>query len=246
MPDADEISADFLAALPDSIQQEVLAQHRLDRIRRRGLLDVPAVGAAAAAATTTTTMRRNQRRLLAGSGSGSGSGGGALQQGQQQQQQQQQRRVLRLPPRAPKATFTTQRLSSLPELRGAVAGWVAGFAGDGDDGPYAEDVAALAKYLGRVVREGREMHKAVALVKWLAWVVDDYRVVAVLPAAATAAGKEEKEEKGEAEAEGEAAVPPKVMTQPAKDGWLRALKTVSDAVQAAVRERGLGPVDFSA
>jgi hypothetical protein len=46
--DTDKISADFLVALPDSIRSEVLAKHWRDRIRRRDLLDVPAVAAAVA------------------------------------------------------------------------------------------------------------------------------------------------------------------------------------------------------
>ena len=48
--------------------------------------------------------------------------------------------------------------------------WVREFA---DEGPYAEDVAALVKYLKRVVCEERDLSKAVGVVKWVEWVVGD-------------------------------------------------------------------------
>ncbi len=57
------ISADFLAALPNGIQHEMLEQHRFDRTRQCGLLDVPAGDGAA------STMRRNERPVLADSSS---------------------------------------------------------------------------------------------------------------------------------------------------------------------------------
>jgi DNA repair protein REV1 len=79
------------------------------------------------------------------------------------------RRTIKVP-RPPCPTFTTQKLSQAPDLRLAMKEWVSEFA---DEGPYPEDVGALVKYLSKVVGEERDLNKAVELVKWLQWVVDD-------------------------------------------------------------------------
>ncbi|KAL9126463.1 MAG: hypothetical protein Q9217_004484 [Psora testacea] len=80
------------------------------------------------------------------------------------------RRTLALPPRPPKPTFTAQKFTNLPELRDAITAWFEEFR---DEGPYQEDVDALAKYLKRVIIEERDMDKAVAVGKWLKWVIDE-------------------------------------------------------------------------
>ncbi|KAI9781890.1 MAG: deoxycytidyl transferase [Peltula sp. TS41687] len=139
----DEISASFLAALPDDIRREVLAEQKRERLKRRSNLKVTRPSRAAQRSSTTTTNNNNN--------------GG--------------QRWIQLPPRPPKATFTTAKLSTLPELRGAISAWVSEFA---EDGPYDEDVAALAKYLVKVVGGGKEMHKAVAVVRWLDWVAGEH------------------------------------------------------------------------
>ncbi|MCJ1363417.1 deoxycytidyl transferase [Acarospora aff. strigata] len=140
--ESEEVSPDFLDALPEDIRREVLAQQRRDRLKKRGGIDVNA-----------------KKRLHNRPHRNHGAPGGGVGQ-----------RRLRLPPRAPKPTFTAEKLSALPELRDAVSAWYGEFL---DDGPYREDVDALVKYLGRVVVEERDMSKAVALVKWLGWVVDE-------------------------------------------------------------------------
>lgn len=73
-------------------------------------------------------------------------------------------------PRPPKPTFTTQKLSKEKDLRAAMREWVREFA---DEGPYGEDVAALVKYLGKVVHDERDLAKAVGVAKWVEWVVSD-------------------------------------------------------------------------
>ncbi|KAL9103973.1 MAG: hypothetical protein Q9163_001035 [Psora crenata] len=78
--------------------------------------------------------------------------------------------MLYLPPRPPKPTFTAHKLTNLPELRDAVAAWYEEFK---HEGPYQEDVDALVKYLKRVITEERDMDKAVAVGKWLRWVIDE-------------------------------------------------------------------------
>jgi DNA repair protein REV1 len=80
-----------------------------------------------------------------------------------------QRRI-RLPPRERKPTFTTQELSTLPELRETLSAWHQEFAADG---PHPEDVAAMERYLRRVVLDERDVGKVVGVVKWISWLLDE-------------------------------------------------------------------------
>ncbi|KAH8726421.1 hypothetical protein GQ44DRAFT_679356 [Phaeosphaeriaceae sp. PMI808] len=73
-------------------------------------------------------------------------------------------------PRPPRPTFTMQKLTQEKDLRGVMKDWVGEFA---VEGPYVEDVGALVKYLGKVVKEERDLGKAVGVVKWLEWVVGE-------------------------------------------------------------------------
>ncbi|RVX66248.1 hypothetical protein B0A52_10175 [Exophiala mesophila] len=78
---------------------------------------------------------------------------------------------LRLQKHGDRPTFTSQKLSTLSELRDATSAWVREFSSDGE-GPNKEDVAALSHYLGQVVTEERDMSKALAIVNWLAMVIE--------------------------------------------------------------------------
>ncbi|KAL6249175.1 deoxycytidyl transferase [Rhinocladiella similis] len=78
---------------------------------------------------------------------------------------------LQLAKQPDKPTFTSQRLSSLPELRDAISAWVREFSSAGD-GPDQEDVNALADYLVKVVTLERDMAKAVAVVNWLGLIIE--------------------------------------------------------------------------
>jgi DNA repair protein REV1 len=73
-------------------------------------------------------------------------------------------------PRRKNPTFTRQKLSQEKDLRKAMKEWVTEFS---IEGPYKEDVGALVKYLVKVVVEERDANKAVGVVKWLSWVVDN-------------------------------------------------------------------------
>lgn len=80
-------------------------------------------------------------------------------------------RRLRLSPRLSKPTFTAQKLSALADLREAVSAWVDEFK---DEGPNPDDVDALIRYLKRVVgEEESDMAKAVSVVRWLRWTVEE-------------------------------------------------------------------------
>ncbi|KIW99069.1 uncharacterized protein Z519_00732 [Cladophialophora bantiana CBS 173.52] len=78
---------------------------------------------------------------------------------------------LQLAKQPEKPTFTSQKLSSLPELRDAISAWVRELSVDGEE-PDMEDVAALSEYLSKVVSVERDMAKAVAVVNWLGLVIE--------------------------------------------------------------------------
>lgn len=84
----------------------------------------------------------------------------------------QQKLYLPSPPEKP--TFTSRKLSSLPDLRNAMSAWVQEFSDEGEDGPFEEDAIALGQYLTRVVIDEEDMAKAVSIVDWLIYLVDDW------------------------------------------------------------------------
>ena len=101
-------------------------------------------------------------------------------------------------------------------MRDAVWDWVREFK---DDGPYAEDVEALGKYLKRVVKEEGDMGKAVAVTKWLGWVLSEEFEDVIVGAEDAGNGR-------------------------AREKWMGASENVKLAVLSAVEERGLGGVEF--
>jgi DNA repair protein REV1 len=104
------------------------------------------------------------------------------------------------------------------------------------EGPFREDVTALAIYLKRVVAEERDVEKAVSLVKWLVWLVEDDRAnggandrASIGASSTVGTGKESQE-----------GVPG---TQCAIS-WDEALKCLKDGVLEGLEERGMPAVDF--
>ncbi|KAL1877208.1 deoxycytidyl transferase [Paecilomyces lecythidis] len=130
---------------------------------------------------------------------------------------------LRLPPLPERPTFTSKKLSTLPELREALSSWYSSF---GTDGPFAEDVEALSKYLRRVVLEEKDIDKAVSVTDWLGWLISDAR-------------ENTKESTASSTSE------TKDAHAQSYQAWTTALDMVQESVQAAVQERGLPPVEFS-
>ena len=183
-PEPETLDPEFLAALPEDIRQEILDQQRQTRLQRTGGIDLSLHQQQRAKAAA---LRRKKGEIV------------------------EEPRALVLPPLAPKPTFTSAKLSSLPDLRSAIKAWHREFYAEG---PYDEDVAALAKYLRDVVVEERDMEKAVSAVRWMGWVLE-----------------EESGEDGGGSTAGDGA-------------WAAALVRVRDSVQGAVAERGLGRVDL--
>ncbi|KAL8924896.1 MAG: hypothetical protein Q9208_003779 [Pyrenodesmia sp. 3 TL-2023] len=133
---ADEVSPEFLAALPEDIRREVIDQQRRDRLKNRSGLDLAA-----------------KKRIV-----------------RKDKQPPSGQRRLQLPAKPPKPTFTAQKLTALPDLREAMGSWVEEFR---DEAPFREDVDALVGYLRKVVLEERDMGKAIAVVRWLKWLVEE-------------------------------------------------------------------------
>jgi DNA repair protein REV1 len=129
---ADDLDPEILAALPEDIRQEVIAEYKRKKLQAFRL---------------------------------------AINKPKPKPQPPAPRIIQRIKvPRSPKPTFTTQKLSQEPDLRVAMKEWIMEFA---SEGPYKEDVGALCKYLGKVVKEEKDLNKAVGVVKWLTWVVED-------------------------------------------------------------------------
>ncbi|KAJ5832919.1 hypothetical protein N7474_001230 [Penicillium riverlandense] len=178
--DQPEVSAEFLAALPEDIRQEVLEEQKRARMFQRPVRKPPPQVQAPAIAPPTIEKR------------------------------------VSLEPLQPRPVFTSQRLSTLPDLRNAVGSWFAAFA---DDGPFSDDVSSLSTYLHRVTREEKDLDKAVSVVRWLVWLVGDHnrsqgsRRVGAHPS-------------------------PETMT------WSEAIAMMQQTIQTAVEERDMPPVDF--
>jgi DNA repair protein REV1 len=177
----EEISADFLAALPPDIRREVLENQKRSRLKKKGGLDLGSRPKKQSRPPETDAPVAQRR--------------------------------LRLPPRPERPTFTAKKLSSPAELKDAMSSWYEEFK---DEGPFAEDTEALVKYLRRVVLEERDLDKAVSVVKWVGWLI----------------GQSEHDREGDGD-DGQN-----------EDAWRRALTVVQDGVQSAIKERGLGMVDF--
>ncbi|KAL4979786.1 hypothetical protein BDW66DRAFT_127255 [Aspergillus desertorum] len=196
-----EISADFLAALPEDIRREVLEEQKQNRSR----LIHQRTTSTAALKTVPTDRGYSQH----------------------------QEKHISLPPLPPRPTFTCKRLSNPSDLRDEATAWHAAFA---EEGPFRDDVTALAAYLKRVVADERDVEKAVSLVKWLVWLVEDEmgngRAVDGVPLIAkSAVGIGKKSQGG-------------VPGYQGAISWDEALKCLKDGVLEGLQERGMPAVDF--
>ncbi|KAJ6188304.1 hypothetical protein N7519_003212 [Penicillium mononematosum] len=136
-----EASAEFLAALPEDIRQELLEEQKRSRMQQQSRTTEPAQRPPSRAQEAPPSAPITVEKLLP------------------------------LPPLPRRPVFTSQRLSQLPDLRDAVGSWHEVFAADG---PYSEDVTSLCKYLSSVTLQEKDVDKAVSVVRWLMWLVDDH------------------------------------------------------------------------
>ena len=222
-PDLPEgISADFLEALPEDIRQEVLDEHRRSRVQQRPTLIPPPINN-----NSSNTRRPGSVKQ----------GAGELPPGQKR---------LSLPRLPEKPTFTSRKLSALPDLREAISAWYNSFE---TEGPYDEDVDALVVYLRRVVLEERDIEKATSVAEWLNWLISEGVEKTIHKDSKEASGKKSQEDASAPD------VPPDeaaktdnnaaVDNTSVHDDWNKALQTVRDGIDSAIKKRGLPPVQFS-
>ena len=140
----EEASESFLAELPEELRLEIIAEQRRNRIKVKSGLNLGA---------------SRKKAVVADQSSVRG-----LEIGQSR---------LRLPSGPERPTFTSRKLSTLSDLREAMTGWIEEFSGEGEEGPFEEDVDALAEYLEKVVTIELDMEKAVSIVEWVIFVCHD-------------------------------------------------------------------------
>lgn len=185
-----EVSADFLAALPEDIRQEILEEQKRARMLQRSRAVAPTGPRPPSQPQAPAPVPAPVEKRLP---------------------------LLPLPERP---VFTSKRLSNLSDLRDAVGAWHSAFAGDG---PYGEDVEVLCTYLQRVIAEEKDIDKAVSVVRWLMWLVDE-----------DARGHGSVENQTPRSGQGLQGV----VT------WTDAIATMHRSVQGALEARGLPSVDF--
>lgn len=146
------VSAEFLAALPEDIRQEILEEQR----RSHALQESASAPAPVPVPVPVPITSRDTPPPGEQDDDTSGD---------------QVERRLPLPPLPARPVFTSQRIWELPDLRDAVEEWHSTFAAEG---PYTEDVEVLCTYLGRVVVDEKDIDKAVSLVRWVTRLVDEH------------------------------------------------------------------------
>ena len=138
----EDVSQSFLNELPEDIRIEILAEQKRQRMKSKSGLN----------------LAQTRRRLKAPTVVDA-----EALRGQQK---------LKLSAHTPRPTFTSRKLSTLPELRDAMTAWVREFSDEDEEGPFQEDVDALGVYLERVIVDEGDMDKAVSVLKWLDHVID--------------------------------------------------------------------------
>ena len=180
-----EVSAEFLAALPEDIKQEILEEQKRNRMQQRSR------GMASAQRPPPRPQEAPSAPAVV-------------------------EKRLTLPPLPKRPVFTSQRLSQLPDLRDAVSSWHEAFAACG---PYDDDVISLCTYLSSVTLKEKDVDKAVSVVRWLMWLVDDHLQ-----------GQDPESAQG---SRPEGAI-----------SWEEAIRVMQHSVQTALEQRGLPPVEF--
>ncbi|KAI2618495.1 impB/mucB/samB family protein [Hypoxylon sp. NC1633] len=199
--DLDDIDPAFLAELPEEVRREVITDHRRRRAHRSGL-DLSKLHHTSNGSNSKKPTDPNQNQNPTDGG----------------------QTKLRFGPRRPKPGFTTAGLTTVPEIRDMLSVWRRETKAEG---PHARDVQLLERYLVAVVADERDMDKAVKLVRWLQFLVED---------SDDGRGDDADYDVGHGEISDE--------FSRGKEAWRDVVGHVKMEVQRAVRERGLGPLDI--
>ncbi|KAJ6262600.1 DNA repair protein rev1 [Drechslerella dactyloides] len=147
-PEALGIDPTFLAELPPEIREEVIAQARADKRR--------AEAKAAALATAKKNLARPPPAAEQRASSSSGRPNGP-----------QSRRTVPIPVRN---KSILQGSTTLHDVRNLMTNW---HNAARTEGPHIDDVEDVVTWLRSVVRDDRDIDKAIGAVKWLGWVVGE-------------------------------------------------------------------------
>ncbi|KAH6660055.1 impB/mucB/samB family protein [Truncatella angustata] len=141
--DMEELDAEFLAGLPESVRKEVIDDHRRRRAQRAGL-----------------DLRISNKRQR------------ELEDRDRDEDGDEDEDEIKLQFNAlpAKVAFTNAELTSLSDIRDMLNVWHKETA---TEGPHQRDVEMLGTYLVRVVLEERDMDKAKKLVQWLDYIVEE-------------------------------------------------------------------------
>ncbi|OJJ69703.1 hypothetical protein ASPBRDRAFT_46057 [Aspergillus brasiliensis CBS 101740] len=191
-----DVSADFLAALPEDIRREVLQEQQRAKMLQRPAVNPASVRPASpltdpTAVPTTDPPAAPEKRLV-------------------------------LPPLPERPTFTSQRLTSISDLRDAMSSWHEAFS----EGPFEEDVHSLGRYLKRVIVDEKDLDKATSVLSWLAWLIDDEQNANASDAFKT------PDPSGRTGSSSQTAVT-----------WEAAMKSLRTSVDEGCAERGIPPVE---
>ncbi|KAI2613588.1 impB/mucB/samB family protein [Hypoxylon fragiforme] len=206
--DLDEIDPTFLAELPEEVRREVIADHRRQRAQRSGLSLPP----------KPKNPKPNNNN----------------NNNNNNHPPQSNTNTLPFPPRPPKLPFTTSALTSLPEIRDMLNVWHRETA---TEGPHGRDVQMLVSYLTRVVVDERDMDKALKLVRWLEYLVEDSRD------SRDNDNPHNDDDGGGGGGGGGGGVDNDEFSR-GKEAWRDVVGHVKMEVQKAVRSRGLGQLDI--
>ncbi|KAG6230083.1 hypothetical protein E4U26_008234 [Claviceps purpurea] len=147
--DMEELDPEFLAELPEDVRNEVVADHRRRKMALRSGLDA---------------LHNGRKRLTLDVDGRAGTAAAAAAAGRTYGPK---KIFFPGPPR--KIAFSSAGITSTREVKDMIDAW---HSETQEEGPHEGDVAVLEKYLGKVVKEERDLEKVVVLVRWLDLVVE--------------------------------------------------------------------------
>ncbi|KAL8370827.1 hypothetical protein RB595_000934 [Gaeumannomyces hyphopodioides] len=163
----------FLAALPEEVRSEVIADQRRQRAAQPGdvTIDVPRRHGATTEPRDEGEMDIDQELEEAEGKEERGWEGQESRWEYMMEEEEEEEEVkLKFPDRQPRVGFSQQSLTSLPEIKTMLHLWHQDTL---DTGPHQRDMGLLGDYLTKVVLEERDMEKAQLLVAWLDWLVEE-------------------------------------------------------------------------
>ncbi|KAL5612354.1 hypothetical protein BROUX41_000114 [Berkeleyomyces rouxiae] len=149
--DLDGLDPEFLAELPEDVRNEVIEDHRRQRLARH----------TRAKSGAWTQASRPQQGAQGAAKDRTDSGSAHLQP-------REPVPVVAFPRAPRKIEFESLGTASEAAIRDMITAWVQGTM---EEGPHVDDVDIFGEYIARVVFEEQAMDKAARLVRWVEWKV---------------------------------------------------------------------------